>query len=111
MRPLMSASLQAEVAAEDEQVFGAGEIRVEIVELRHDADPRPRLLPIGRNGAAVQFDAAAIRPGQAEAQAQRGGLAGAVRAEQAETGTRFDGERQTGDHGLVAIGLAQVADV
>jgi hypothetical protein len=39
-----------------------------------------------------------LRPGQAEAQAQRGGLAGAVRAEQAETGAGFDGERQPGDH-------------
>jgi len=30
-----------EVASEDEQIFGAGEVGVEVVELRHDTNSRP----------------------------------------------------------------------
>jgi hypothetical protein len=37
---------QTKVAAEDEQVFAGGEIGVEIVELRHNTDLRPRFLGI-----------------------------------------------------------------
>jgi hypothetical protein len=101
---------QAEVAAVDLQVLGAGEVRVQVVELGHDADPGPRLPRPRRHRLAHQRDAAGIGHGQAQAAAQGCGLAGAVGAEQAETLAGLQGEGDAG-HGLAAVvGLVQVVD-
>jgi hypothetical protein len=56
-------------------------------------------------------DAAAVGRGQAQAHADGGGLAGAVRADHAQAFAGRDLERQVVDHGGVAVALAQVAGV
>ena len=96
---------QTKIAAEDQQVFGAGEIGVEVVELRHDANTGAGRLRRRRDGMAVQLDAAAVRPGQAEAKTQRRRLAGAIRPEQAKTLAGRHLERQTGHHGVAGVVL------
>jgi hypothetical protein len=74
----------AEVAGEHEQVLGAGEVRVEAVELGHHADPGAGLAGLLGHRQAAQADAAGAGGGEAEGAAQGGGLAGAVGAEQRE---------------------------
>jgi hypothetical protein len=101
---------QAEIAAEDEQVFGAGEIRVEVVELRHDTDPRPCLLSVGRNGtpfSVMQPLSGAVSPRQRRKVVVLPAPFGPSSPKQVPVRRRTT----AGDHGLVAIGLAQVADV
>ena len=97
------AALRAEVAAEHQQVFADREIGIEIVELRHDADTRSRHARAAGNRLAAQADRAGVRRGDAEQHAQRGGLARAVRAEQAETFAGVDMKRQSVDDRLVAV--------
>ncbi len=53
----------AEVAAVDEQVLGDGEVGIEVVELRHDADPRARFARALRDRLAEQPDLARVRAG------------------------------------------------
>jgi len=81
----------AEIAGEHDEVFGAGEIRVEAVELGHHAHAGAGFAGLFGHRQAAQTDAAAAGPGQAEGAAQGGGLAGAVGAEQREAfaGTQF----------------------
>ena len=100
----------AEVAAEDEQVFSAGEVGVEVVELRHDANACTGWLGVGGNGMAAEGDLAAVRRGQAEAEAQRGRFAGTVGAEQAKARAWGDGERQTGNDFIAGVAFAQRRD-
>ena len=52
---------QAEIAAVDEQVLGDGEIGIEIVDLRHDADAAARLARAPRHRLADQLDLARRR--------------------------------------------------
>ena len=66
--------LDAEVAAIDQQIFGNGEVRINVVELRNDADAFARCLGVLRDGVAVERDLASVGRGQPEAAAQRGGL-------------------------------------
>jgi hypothetical protein len=101
MRSRITAS-DAEVAAIDQQVFAAGEVGVEVVELGDDADPGARRFRVGRNRPAGEPDVAGVRRGQSEAAAQGGRLAGAVRAEQPETGAGGHHEVDAGDDCLPA---------
>src|SRR5258707_12631395 len=100
---------QPEIAAEDEQVLGHGEVGIEIVELRHHADAGARLARPGRHRLAEQLDLARVRHAQAEAQPQRGRLAGAVRPEQAEALAALDGKIDARHHLERPVGLAQPA--
>ena len=101
---------QAEVGAVDAQVLGAGEVGVEAVELGDDADPLLRLAHLRRQRQAERLDRAAVGAGQAEADADRRRLAGAVRADHAEALARHDLEREIVDDGGVAELLRQVRD-
>jgi hypothetical protein len=56
--------LDAEVAAIDQQVFAAGEVGVEVVELGDDADPRARRFRVGRNRPPASRMSPAVRRGQ-----------------------------------------------
>ena len=75
---------QPEVAAVDAQVLGAGEIGVEAVGLRDDADPLLGGSHLRGNVEAERRDAAGVGRGETEAHADRRRLAGAVRADHAE---------------------------
>src|SRR5882672_1152428 len=99
-----------EVAAVDEQVLPDGEIGIEVVHLRHDADAEAGGPSLARHGALHQLDRAPVGLDQAEAQPQRRGLARAVRAEQPEALARRDREAHARDDLLAAVGLAQPAD-
>ena len=59
-------------------------VHVEVVELRHHAHQRPRLLRVAGQLVAHDGDPALVRDGLAGEQAHRRGLARAVRSEQAE---------------------------
>ena len=109
-RASTSASAQPEVAAVHDEVLGHGEVRIEVVHLRHDADADARATGVARHRLADQRDLAAIRLGEAEAAAQRRRLAGAVRAEQRVAGAASNRERQAVDDGRAAVVLAQPVD-
>jgi len=74
--------------------------------VRHDADLHARLPRPLRHRQAEHLHAAAVRVGEAEQQAQRGGLARPVGAEQAEALARLDGEVDARHHFDVAVTLA-----
>ena len=99
----------AKVAAEDEQVLGNGEVRIERVVLRHHADPDPCLAGALRHRQAEQFDAARIRLGQAERELERRALAGTIGPEQAKALAAGHLETQAIDCALPAEGLYQAA--
>jgi len=86
MRFFCLGATDAKVARVDHQVFLDREIRIDVVLLRHHADTHPRGACIARHRMAEQGDRAGIGRHQAQAHAQVVGLAGAVRAEQAEAG-------------------------
>ncbi len=98
---------QAEIAAVDEQVFPHREIRVQAVDLRYHTDPRPGRAASGRHGLADQFHAAGIGRDQAQGQAQGGGLAGAIGAEQAVAFAGLDGQIDAIHHGVAGIGFGE----
>jgi hypothetical protein len=102
---------QSEVAAVDQEVLADGEIRVEVVHLRHDADADARFAAILRHRLADHRDVAAVRLDEAEAAAQRRRLARAVGAEQAEAIAPLDGEREPAHDLVVAVALAQAVDL
>ena len=93
---------QAEIATEDQQVFGHRKVGIDIVELWHHAHPLPCDTGLRRNRAAAQDDLAGTRLRQPEATAQGGRLARAIGTEQAKTGTWRYRKTDTGQH-LVAI--------
>ena len=97
----------AEIAPIDPQVLRNGEIGIEVVELRHHAYALPRFARTGRHGLAEELDVASIRIGEAEAEAQRRGLAGAVRTEEPEALARRDVEIDAAHDFQRAIALAQ----
>ena len=86
-------ALHAEIAAIDQKVFGAGKIRVQTVELADHAKPGFDGQSLLGHVFAEDGDAAAVRGGQAEANAERGGFARAVRADHAQAFTRVKRER------------------
>ena len=98
---------QRKVAAEDQQVFFDGEIRIEVVELRHDADAAACLARTSWYRFAENFDVARIGSRKTEAQAQRGRLAGAVRTEEPEALAGRDIQVESAHHLLGAVALAE----
>ncbi len=103
--------IEAEVAPENAQVFGAGEVGVERVELTHHAHLRLDSLRLLRHGQAKGLDAAAVGVCEAEADAQGGGLAGAVGANQPQALAGFERKREPIDHRRAAVALAELVDV
>ncbi len=100
----------AEIAAVDLEVLGDGEIGIEIVDLRDDADANARRARRLRHGQAEHLDRAAIGIDEAEAAAQRRRLAGAVGAEKAEAFAAADLEIEAADDLVVAVALAKSRD-
>jgi hypothetical protein len=88
-----------------------GEIRVEVVVLRHDADAVARFARRLWHWQVTETDRAAVRRDQAQAAAQRRGLAGAVRAEQPEALAARHAEADVIDDLAVAVDLDQVLHV
>ena len=97
----------AEIATVDLQVLAHREIRVEIVRLRHYTDPCARLASLLRQDMAEQFHHAGIGADQAEGEAQGGGLAGAVGAEQAMAAAGSQFQVEAIHHGGIAVAFAQ----
>ena len=108
MRSSRTLRRMPEVAAVDQQVLAHGEIGVEVVHLRHDADADARLARRLRHRLADELDRAAVGIDQAEAAAQRRRLARAVGAEQREALAAPDRERQAAHDLELAVALAQV---
>ena len=69
--------------AEIVDVLAGGEARIEARLIGQHAEPQPRALRIGHRIDIVHDDLPFVRPHQRVEHAQRRGLAGAVRAEQA----------------------------
>src|SRR5947207_15570705 len=103
-------ALDFEVAAVDPQVFRNCEIRIEIVDLRYDADAHARLPRGLRHRLPDHFQRAAVRVDQPEAAAKRCRLACAVRSEETEALAAADFERQAADDFVVAVAFAQPVD-
>ena len=100
---------QAEVAAVDVQVLPDGELGVEVVLLRDDAEPGAdaRAVAVGVHAQDAQL---AVRArGDAADHPHRGGLAGAVRPEEAERLPAPDLDVDAADRGEVAEALDQPA--
>ena len=99
---------QAEVAAVDLEVLPHRQVRIEIVLLRHEADPGA--LAPGRShrpGTPNTRKAAARERGQPHDHAHRRGLAGAVGAEQADAHGRRDLEIDAADRMHGAVGFLE----
>ena len=102
---------QAVDAAEEAQVLGDGEVVVEAEALAHVPDPPLHALGVLRDVHAEHEAGAGGRPEQPAQHADRRGLAGAVRAEEAEDLALVHGERDP-VHGLEGPEvLAQLADL
>ena len=84
--------LHAEVAPVDQQVFRAGEVRIQRIHLRHHPDLRLDRQLIARHLQAQGMDAAAIGRGQPQAHADRGRLAGPVGPDHPQALTRRNRE-------------------
>ena len=107
-------ALQAEVAAEYAQVFGAGEVRVEGVKLRDHTQLRLDGQRIaghqqrGRAGLGREMHFAPVWRRQAQAHADGGGLARAVGADDPQAFAGSNGEGHVVYHRGFAITFAQV---
>ncbi|MCY1356762.1 hypothetical protein D9M69_432230 [compost metagenome] len=102
---------EAEVAAVHHEVLGAAEVGVEGVELRHHAQLRLDGQRVARHLQAQRLDAAAIGRGEAQAHADGGGLARAVRPDHAQALAGRDLEREVVDDRGLAVALAQPTDL
>src|SRR4030095_3903901 len=103
-------AIDAEITAVDLQVLGDGEVGIEIVALRDDADPdagRPCGL---RYRLADHLDRAAVRIDKPKAAAERRRLAGAGGGEKAEALAAANLEIESADDLVVAVALAQPGD-
>ena len=105
MRSAIWRGRQAEIAAVDLEVLAHRQVRVEVVLLRHEPDPRLVLTAELGDGHAEHAQLARARRGQAHDHAHRGGLAGAVRPEQpdAARGRDLEVEAADGVHGAVGL--------
>src|SRR5215469_13414640 len=92
--------------AVQDQHLACGQPALEAEQLRQVADPLAGLQVPG--GRAQDHGLAAGRPDQAEQQLDRGGLARAVRAEEAEDLAALDGHRQARERYRAAVTLAQL---
>ncbi len=95
---------------EDEQVLLDRERDVEVVELRRDAELRPRLLRLLRQREAEQLQLALVGDRLRGQQAHRRRLAGAVRAEQADARALGHVEIESVDGGDLAVALDDTAE-
>ena len=100
---------QAEVAAIHQQVFFAGEVGVERVELGHHPESGLDGHGVLGQGQAHGGDLAAIGLALAQAHAHGGGLARTVGADHTQTFAWGDVKGQVIDHSGRAIALGQVA--
>jgi hypothetical protein len=100
--------LHAEIAAIDQQVFSAGEIRVQCVELAHHAQLGLDGQRVLRHLQTQGVDAARVGYRQAQAHADAGGLARAVGADHAQAFAGRNGKRQVVHDRHVTVSLAQV---
>ena len=110
------AALEPEVTAKHAQVFGAGEVRVQRVELGDHAqlclDGQRIARHVQRLGRAlgVEQHVAAVGRRQAQAHADGGGLARPVGADDAKAFAGSDGKRHIVHHRGIAVVLVQVLD-
>jgi hypothetical protein len=75
---------QAAQAAEDDQVLIPGQVVIKGGELAGHGRPGPDRIPLGHRVEPQDTGGAAVRPGQGSQDADGGGLAGSVRAEEPE---------------------------
>src|SRR5206468_2589970 len=100
----------AEIPSIDLEIFGDGEIGIEIVDLRDDADADARRTCRLRHRQVENLDRAAIGIDETEAAAECGRLPGAVGSEQAEAFAAADLERQSADDFVIPVALAKIRD-
>ena len=103
-------AVDLEIPAVDAQIFGDGEIGIEIVDLRDHTDAYACLACRLGHGPANHLDRAAVRIDQPEAAAQRRRLAGAVGSQQAEAFAAPNVERQATHDLVFAVAFAQIVD-
>ena len=104
-RGLALAAREAVEVREDEQVLLDGQRRVEVVELRRDAHLRARLLRLAGQREAEHLELAGVGDDLGGEHLHRRGLAGAVRAEQADARAFGHVEVQAVDGEDVAVAL------
>ena len=98
-----------EEAAEQAQRFEHRQLVGELRLLQLDAEPLAQRLRIGRPAQPEHLDVAGVRLRQPFADLDGRGLAGAVRAEQAEALARAHLELDAVDGDDVLVGLAEIA--
>ena len=100
----------AKVAAINQQVFSAGEIRIQGVKLADHAELRLDGQCIPRHLPAQCLDLAGVWHRQAQAHADGGGFTGAIGADHAQAFTCGDTKREPVNHLGGAIAFGQIAD-
>ena len=103
--PLRRRNLVA--GAEEIQVFGHLHVLIDAEEVRHVADDVPHRVGLAHHVVAEDLRRAGRRGQERRQDAQRGRLAGAVRADEAEQVAFIDGEVQPGQSGDAAIHARQ----
>ena len=96
-------------AAEEHEVLAHGDVAAEQGVLRERAEATLEVAGVGR--AAEDLDLAAVGPEIAAAQAEEGGLAGAVGADQREDGAAWDLEVRAAQRVHVAEALVDLIEV
>ncbi len=99
---------QAVLLGEVAELLGDPHARVQAALLGHVPEAQPRVAVDRRTGPA---DLAAVRAGQAEDDAHRGGLAGAVGAEEPDDAARAGREAGPVERGDAPIAFGQVVDL
>jgi hypothetical protein len=95
-------------AAHEVEVLAAGEQAVDGRELAGDADALADRVGVADHVVAVDERVAAAGGDQGRQDVHRGGLAGAVGAEEGEDGALRNGDVDTAEDRLVAVGLGEV---
>src|SRR5436190_266423 len=109
--PAQLAAREAEVAAVDDQVLAHGQLEVERVELRHDAEPAADRRPVTERVEAEHAQRAARDRRDTADHPHGRALAGAVRAEEAEGLPPGDVEVDPVDGGQLVEPLHEAAGV
>ena len=99
---------QTKVASKHQQVFGAGEVGVQGVELADHAQAGFDRQVVGGHVHAKGLNVAAVGGGQPQAHAQGGGFAGAVGPDHAQAFACRDGERHPVHGMVVAVAFVQI---
>jgi hypothetical protein len=103
--------VQSDQPADHHQVLPAGLAVVHGGVLAGQADPPADLVTLPDDVEPGHPGLAGVRAGQGGQDPHRGGLAGAVRAEQAEHGAARHGQVDPVEHGGGPVGLAQTLDL